>query len=409
MREFYRYQRTLYQQGIARDGSVNIIYFAKVPIIKFVERRSGLRIDLSFGNDTGLAAIPTFQEWRERYPVMPMIVAIVKHFLMIRGLNDNATGGLGGFSIICLVTSFLQHTPTSGNLQNVGLLLAEFFNLYGNLFNTRDVAIRLDPPAYLDKVSDHRIVEKYQMTLLQVSYRQYLSRQEEPDRLTIIDPNRPSNNISGGTKNIKLIFRCFSKAYERLQAALSQTPTLQTESHSILATILGTDFEQYEQQRDVLYELHNGNKRQRMSTKIVTERDTSHHLGTTNHPPTSNPAIHLPNGVNNSLSGSVDDGNSGSDDGDDDDDDGALLLSTRIKKRKATQKSRRRAERVRCLRPDLSQRIGECLSVKRAVEIGGYLDSKAMILDLDEREKQQKEKEKYDLSEHKKQQKETDR
>ena len=160
-KDFYRYQSILYQQGIAREGSVNIIYFAKVPIIKFIERRSGLRIDLSFGNDTGLAAIPTFEEWKERYPVMPMIVAIVKHFLMIRGLNDNATGGLGGFSIICLVTSFLQHTPTSGGLQNVGLLLTEFFNLYGNLFNTRDVAIRLDPPAYLDKVSDHAIVERY--------------------------------------------------------------------------------------------------------------------------------------------------------------------------------------------------------------------------------------------------------
>lgn len=83
---------------------------------------------------------------------MSIIVSVVKQFLMIRGLNDNASGGLGGFATICMVTSLIQNMPNQKN-HNLGELLVEFFNLYGNLLNVEDVAIRLDPPGYINKVS----------------------------------------------------------------------------------------------------------------------------------------------------------------------------------------------------------------------------------------------------------------
>jgi non-canonical poly(A) RNA polymerase PAPD5/7 len=140
------------EQRIARPGSVNAIWFAKVPIIKFIENVSGLKVDLSFNNSTGVIANQTFQRWREVYPAMPIITSIIKQFLMIRGLNDVASGGLGGFSVICLVTSLLQHMPHTSQPSNLGQTLVEFFNLYGKLFNRQQVAIRLDPPGYLDVV-----------------------------------------------------------------------------------------------------------------------------------------------------------------------------------------------------------------------------------------------------------------
>lgn len=84
---------------------------------------------------------------------MPVIVAVIKQYLMIRGLNDVSVGGIGGFTVICLVTSILQHFPSTKVL-NLGEVLVEFFNVYGNLFDRDTVAIRMDPPAYLDKVSD---------------------------------------------------------------------------------------------------------------------------------------------------------------------------------------------------------------------------------------------------------------
>lgn len=155
------FARFLKQRQIARPGSVYAIRGAKVPIIKFIDSVSGLKVDLSFDNDSGLAAIETFQKWKQAYPAMPIISSVVKQYLMIRGLNDVATGGLGGFSIICLVTSLLQHLPAPKQPPNLGQVLVEFFNLYGNLFDRNAVVIRLDPPAYLDKVITPILPEFY--------------------------------------------------------------------------------------------------------------------------------------------------------------------------------------------------------------------------------------------------------
>lgn len=147
-----RFVKLIKNQGLAEKDSVKLIPWAKVPIIKFVEVRSGLNVDLSFNNDTGLTAVETFHAWKVTHPIMPILVSIVKQFLMIRGLNDVATGGLGGFSIICLVTSFLQHLPTPSPTENIGRLLVEFFNLYGYMLDRDHVTIRMDPPGYIEKV-----------------------------------------------------------------------------------------------------------------------------------------------------------------------------------------------------------------------------------------------------------------
>lgn len=141
----------LSRNQVAEAGTLNVIAHAKVPIIKFVDAITGIKVDLSFNNDTGTTAIVTFEDWKAKFPALSVIVAVIKQFLMIRGLNDNAVGGLGGFATICLVTSLLQHLPTTTH-HNLGELLLEFFNLYGNLLDIQNVGIRLDPPAYIDKV-----------------------------------------------------------------------------------------------------------------------------------------------------------------------------------------------------------------------------------------------------------------
>lgn len=150
----------LLRRQIAQPGTVITISRSKVPIVKFVDATSGLKVDLCFDNDTGVNAIDTFQRWKEEFPVMPILVSIVKQFLMIRGLNDVANGGLGGFSTICLVTSLLQmyphHQVENCSAVNLGELLLEFFNLYGHVLDRDSVVIRLDPPGYLDKVTKPR-------------------------------------------------------------------------------------------------------------------------------------------------------------------------------------------------------------------------------------------------------------
>lgn len=147
----------LVSKKICEAWSVEVIPKAKVPLIKFVDRITNIRVDMSFENDTGIVANRTFELWKDMYPAMPIIVTIVKQFLMMRGLNEVVNGGLGGFSVTCLVVSLLQNMPSvqTGEMlpeRNLGEVLLEFLDLYGNQLDISRTAIRMDPPGYVDKV-----------------------------------------------------------------------------------------------------------------------------------------------------------------------------------------------------------------------------------------------------------------
>ena len=179
-----------------------------------------------------------------------------------------------------------------------------------------------------------------------MSYTPYLFREERPERLTIIDPNRSSNNISGGTRLIEVIFQCFSDALTTLQSALAQASDSQAGTSSILATILGSDFELYESQRDALYELHYGTKRPMKPAETVPMEDAPIHTDTTDQM-ISDPVI--PNGESSNLNGT------GSVDEDDS--------------------------------PDVAHLVGDKLTRGAALTIGGYKNGGAMARDLDQKQK----------------------
>ncbi len=153
----WKFHDYLISEGIPVTGSIEVISKAKVPLVKYVDKRTGLRVDISFENDTGLIANRTFKDWKIQYPAMPILVTVIKQFLAMRGLNEPVNGGIGGFSVTCLVTSLLQLLPQaqSGNMipeHHLGEILMEFLDLYGNEFNAVTTAIQFDPPGYVPKV-----------------------------------------------------------------------------------------------------------------------------------------------------------------------------------------------------------------------------------------------------------------
>ncbi|KAI9754554.1 MAG: hypothetical protein M4579_004654 [Chaenotheca gracillima] len=245
---YFGFADFLKRNNIPRPGSVEIIAKAKVPLVKYIDRLTGLRVDMSFENDTGLIANRTFQEWKRDYPAMPIIVTIIKQFLAMRNLNEVVSGGLGGFSVTCLVTSMLQLMPQvqSHNMQperHLGETLMEFFDLYGNEFNPRATGIKLNPPAYFEK----RLQKN-------VPYRKH-----NPDRLAIVDPNKSDNDISGGTSNIKTILQTFANAFGILQDRMSDmhyADYSERKGQSILRTILAGDYSNFELQRERLRDLY---------------------------------------------------------------------------------------------------------------------------------------------------------
>ncbi|KAJ5481374.1 hypothetical protein N7475_000186 [Penicillium sp. IBT 31633x] len=213
--------------NIAVPDSIECVVHARVPILKFVDQVTGLRVDLSFDNNSGLIANETFQTWNEQFPIMSAILLVVKQFVRIRDLNEVRTGGLGGFSVTCLITSLLQHLPKGHMQLNAGSILMKFFNFYGNKFQYNQVAICLDPPGYFSKKSFGN-----------------------PDRLTIEDPNNADNDISGGARAIDLILGTFASAHTTLKNRMKYL--VRGPSGSILGPIIAANFEKYTEQRNQL-------------------------------------------------------------------------------------------------------------------------------------------------------------
>lgn len=240
--QMYKLARRLEHHSLAVPGTTEVIPSAKVPLIKFVDPITRLNIDLSFENTTGPIANQTFQSWRAQFPAMPILVTLIKQFLMMRGLNNVANGGMGGFSVTCLVVSLLQNLPRvqMGTIlpeAHLGEILLEFLDFYGTQLDIARTAIRMNPPGLIEKAS---------VPFLD------LNNPNKRGRLCIIDPNRSDNDISGGTREIELIFRRLSEAHADL------LNVMQHGGHhaSLLRCLIGGNYNDFLWHRWHLNQLH---------------------------------------------------------------------------------------------------------------------------------------------------------
>ncbi|KAF8205499.1 hypothetical protein K438DRAFT_1817936 [Mycena galopus ATCC 62051] len=146
-------------------NKVTIIAKAKVPIVKFVTNHEYGRfnVDLSINQDNGIVAGEIINGFLREFGgggnclALRALVLLTKLFLSQRGMNEVYTGGLGSYAIVCLVISFLQMHPKvrMGHIDpdhNLGVLVVEFFELYGRRFNYEEVGISLrDGGSYFGK------------------------------------------------------------------------------------------------------------------------------------------------------------------------------------------------------------------------------------------------------------------
>lgn len=215
------YKLTSYIRSHGLGIEVVPIAKAKVPIIKFVDPRTRIHIDVSFERTNGLTAAKLIIEWIRTTPGLRELVLVVKQFLASRRLNEVHTGGLGGFAIICLVYAFLKLHPRLATssidpLENLGVLLIEFLELYGYNFGYDNVALAFTTPAPGSKTPPQPmyIPKSANASLLNRSM----------FALSIQDPHDPLNNITRGTYNLRDIKRAFGGAFELL---VNQCYTLQ--------------------------------------------------------------------------------------------------------------------------------------------------------------------------------------
>lgn len=134
--------------GIAVKDSILVLDKTFVPIIKFIDKRTKVKIDISFNQPSGLNSAALICQFIDNFPLLPKLALLVKQFLTQRQLNEVYYGGINSYSLTLMIVSFFQlhprkhaSDPTNANL---GVLLIEFFEFYGRQFNYLKVGISVN-------------------------------------------------------------------------------------------------------------------------------------------------------------------------------------------------------------------------------------------------------------------------
>jgi non-canonical poly(A) RNA polymerase PAPD5/7 len=128
---------------------LEVISTAKVPIVKFDHAASGISVDICCNNDSGLVTGKLMKQYIQEYPPLHVLTLVLKMFLSQRKLNETYSGGIGSFVLSCMIVSFLQmrrRNEVSQGIEvswNLGLLLLDFFSLYGGSYNYMHTGISI--------------------------------------------------------------------------------------------------------------------------------------------------------------------------------------------------------------------------------------------------------------------------
>uniref|UniRef100_A0A3B3ZYP8 Terminal nucleotidyltransferase 4A n=1 Tax=Periophthalmus magnuspinnatus TaxID=409849 RepID=A0A3B3ZYP8_9GOBI len=202
-------EQALKQHNVAGPYSIKVLDKASVPIIKLTDHETEVKVDISFNVETAVKAAQFIKGYLKKYPVLPPLIFVLKQFLLQRDLNEVFTGGISSYSLILMAISFLQLHPridTRRSNINLGILLIEFFQLYGHDFNYMKTGIRVkNGGAYLCK-------EEMLKTMGSGS---------RPSMLCIEDPVQPGNDVGRSSYGVLQVKQVFDFAYMVLTHGVS--------------------------------------------------------------------------------------------------------------------------------------------------------------------------------------------
>uniref|UniRef100_A0A2M4CHW7 polynucleotide adenylyltransferase n=1 Tax=Anopheles darlingi TaxID=43151 RepID=A0A2M4CHW7_ANODA len=195
----------LINRYIAEPNSVRVLDKASVPIVKLTDRETQVKVDISFNMESGVQSAKLIKEYKQDYPVLEKLVLVLKQFLLQRDLNEVFTGGISSYSLILMCISFLQqHHRKPNKSSNLGVLLIEFFELFGRKFNYMKIGISVKTGRYIPK-------EELQREMIDG---------HRPSLLCIEDPLTPGNDIGRSSYGALHVKQAFEYAYIVLMQAV---------------------------------------------------------------------------------------------------------------------------------------------------------------------------------------------
>ncbi|KAK6946724.1 PAP/25A-associated [Dillenia turbinata] len=213
--------RALSQRGIGKK--IQVISKARVPIIKFIEKKSEVSFDISFDVENGPKAAEFIKDAVSKLPPLRPLCLILKVFLQQRELNEVYSGGIGSYALLTMIIAMLQdlHECQAKLEHNLGVLLVTFFDFYGRKLNTTDVGVSCNGATFFSKKD-----------------RGFTNR-GRPCLISIEDPQAPENDIGKNSFNYFQIRSAFAMAFSTLTNA--STIIGLGPNRSILGTIIRAD------------------------------------------------------------------------------------------------------------------------------------------------------------------------
>lgn len=223
--------------------TIRVIDKASVPILKIVDVDSKIRVDVSFNVTNGVQSARMIAGYISEFPSLPKLMFVLKQFLLQRDLNEVFTGGVGSYCLVLMVISFLQlhfSKDMRKRNHNLGVLLIEFFELYGRHFNYVNTGIRIrDGGRYMPKAD---LFPGQPEAVRSDSYR--------PPLLCIEDPLQPSNDIGKSSYGVIKAKQAFEVAFITLSKAVLKPRHMQRfPANTLLSLIVdvGRDVIKYRQ------------------------------------------------------------------------------------------------------------------------------------------------------------------
>ncbi|XP_054638941.1 terminal nucleotidyltransferase 4A-like isoform X2 [Dunckerocampus dactyliophorus] len=201
-------EQALKRHNVSGPYPIKVLDKATVPIIKLTDHETEVKVDISFNVETAVKAAQFIKSYLKKYTVLPPLIFVLKQFLLQRDLNEVFTGGISSYSLILMAISFLQLHPridTRRTNINLGILLIEFFELYGRDFNYMKTGIRVTSGAYLSKEE-----------MLKA-----MGNGNRPSMLCIEDPIQPGNDVGRSSYGVLKVKQVFDFAYMVLSHGVS--------------------------------------------------------------------------------------------------------------------------------------------------------------------------------------------
>lgn len=87
-------ENELLTKGIAEPMSLRVLDKASVPIVKLTDRKTQVKVDISFNMQSGVQSAELIKNYKQQYPVLSKLVLVLKQFLLQRDLNEVFTGNI---------------------------------------------------------------------------------------------------------------------------------------------------------------------------------------------------------------------------------------------------------------------------------------------------------------------------